>query len=312
MSAPGKHFRKGISLRKLFQMFPDNATAEAWFVAQRWGGNVTCPKCGFDNVQTGAKHKSMPYRCRVRDCGKRFSVRYGTVMESSKLDYQVWAIAIYLIVTGIKGVSSMKLHRDLNITQKSAWHLAHRLRKCLEADGIKEFVGPVEVDETYIGGKERNKHQSKRLNAGRGAVGKQTVIGIKDRKTDEIVAEIIEETDRPTLLGFILRKVQPNSKVFTDDALAYRGMPLQHQSVKHSVGEYVNGMAHTNGIESFWSMLKRGYHGTYHHMSRQHLFRYVSEFAMRHNIRRYDTTLQLGVIARKMEGQKLRYQDLVQ
>ena len=310
MSAPGQHFRKGISLMELFRMFPDSKTAEAWIVQRRWGDKPICPHCGSDNVQSGAKHKTMPFRCRAKGCAKRFSVRVGTVMEDTKLDYQVWVIAMYLIVTGIKGISSLKLHRDLNITQKTAWHLAHRLRKCLESDDIKEFVGPIEADETYIGGKEGNKHASKKLRAGRGTVGKTAVVGVKDRKTNKIVAEVVKNTNAYTLQSIVLDNSQDDTQVYTDEALAYKGMPRKHKAVKHSVGEWVNDKAHTNGIESFWSILKRGYHGTFHQMSREHLFRYVNEFATRHNIRKQDTLDQMGYVSQNMDG-RLMYKDLI-
>ncbi len=183
-------------------MFPDSATAEAWFAQRRWNGTPACPHCGSENVQSGAKHKTMPYRCREKECAKRFSVKTGTVMQNSNLDYQVWAIAIYLMVTNIKGVSSMKLHRDLSITQKSAWHLAHRLRTSWKANSA-QFAGPVEVDETYIGGKEGNKHASKKTNAGRGTVGKTAVVGGKDRETNQVVAGSVKKTDKETLHGFV-------------------------------------------------------------------------------------------------------------
>ena len=127
MNGPGKYFRKGITLKEIFKLFPDNATAEAWFVQKSWGNHPICPHCGYDNVQTGAKHKSMPFRCRDKDCQKRLSVKTGTVMEGSKIGYQDWIIATYLLTTSLKSVSSTKLHRELGITQKSAWFLAHRL-----------------------------------------------------------------------------------------------------------------------------------------------------------------------------------------
>ena len=307
MGAPGQAHRDGITLVDLIRMFPDDATAEAFFADERWPNGVACPRCGSVSVQSGAAHKTMPYRCR--DCRKRFSVKTGTVMDSSNLGYQTWALASYLLTTNLKGVSSMKLHRDLGITQKSAWHLAHRLREAWDDEGEK-FTGPVEVDETFVGGKERNKHESKRLHAGRGAVGKVAVAGVKDRATGRVRAAVVEAVDGATLQPFVLSRVAQEAEVFTDDHGAYRGLP-NHETVAHSVGEYVRGQAHTNGIESFWSMLKRGYYGTYHRMSPKHLDRYVGEFAGRHNARPLDTLDQMRAITRGMVGKRLRYDDLI-
>ena len=159
-SGPGKSFRKGLTVVQVVRMFPDDEMAERWISECRWGDTPICPHCGHSNVQVGAKHPSQPYRCRAKDCRKFFSVRTGTAMAGSNLGYQVWAIAAYLMATGIKGQSSMKLHRDLGIGQKAAWFLAHRLREAWD-EQRPTFVGPVEVDETYVGGKERNKHESK-------------------------------------------------------------------------------------------------------------------------------------------------------
>ena len=306
--APGKSFRKGLSLVKFTKMFPNDETAENWFVEQRWPEGVTCPCCGSKNVQERKTRKPQPYRCR--DCRKDFSTKTGTLMEGSKLGFRVWIAAIYLLSTNLKGISSVKLHRELEVTQKTAWYLAQRIRETW-TDNAGPFAGPAEVDETYIGGKRKNMSNAKRRHlkkegAGRGSVGKTAVAGIKDRETNKVTGKVVANTDKETLQGFIRETVKSGANIYTDEAKAYTGMDdCHHEAVNHSVSEYVNG------LESMWSMFKRGYHGTCHHVSPQHLHRYINEFAGRHNDRCSDTIDIMAHMAQGFEGKKLPYKKLV-
>ena len=314
--APGKSHRKGITLLEVADMFRDNDAARDWLEAQRWPDGPYCPSCGSFNVQRNIKHKTMTHRCRECMTGKSktmFTLRKGTVMEGTKMPYRAWAVGIYLFTTNIKGVSSMRLHRELGISQKSAWFMLHRLRKAYEIE-VGPFSGPVEVDESHFGGLRKNMQNARRkelAGTGRGAVGKTAVVGAKDRETKAVAARVVDDTEKPTLLGFIAEHAAPGAKVFTDEAKAYEGMPFEHEAVKHSTSEYVRGQANINGMESFWAMMKRGYKGIYHKMSPKHLDRYVSEFAGRHNVREQDTIDQMSGVVTGMAGKRLRYDDLI-
>lgn len=208
MHAPGKSHRQGITLIDLFQMFPDDETAHKWFEKIRWSDGIECPHCGSDKVREKKSRKPMPYRCRT--CRKHFSVRHGTVMEESRLQLQKWAIAIYLCVSNLKSVSSIKLHRDIGVTKKTAWFMMHRIREAFPV-GFDPFAGPVEVDETYMGEKRKNMPKSKREQmTGPGPVGKTAVVGAKDRETNKVVAQKVSSTAAPTLQGFVHDQYRAN------------------------------------------------------------------------------------------------------
>ena len=232
-------------------------------------------------------------------------------MERSKVPLRKWAVAIYLEMTSLKGISSMKLHRELKVTQRTAWFMLHRIREAWGQERKALFAGPIEVDETFFGGREANKHAHKKQRLGRGGVGKSVVVGAKDRATNEVRAEVVEGTDAETLQGFVADNAAPGATVYTDEAAAYKGMPFKHESVRHSTGEYVKEMAHTNGMESFWATLKRAHKGVYHKISPKHLDRYVRQFAGKHNDREADTIRQMKNVVAGMVGKRLMYRNLV-
>ena len=310
--APGKSHRKGLTFLEVANMFRDEDTAREWLELARWPQGPYCPHCGSFNVQADIKHRTMTHRCRDCEGKPMFTLRAGSVMEGSKLKYRAWAVGIYLFSVNIKGVSSMRLHRELGIGQKAAWFMLHRLRLAFEEEP-GQFAGPVEADETHMGGKRKNKSNAKRKElSGRGAVDMTPVAGVRDRETGKVRAKVVEGTDAKTLQGFVRETAAPGATLYTDESAAYRGMPeYTHEAVNHSVGEYVRGMASTNGMESHWAMLKRGFQGIYHKMSPKHLDRYVQEFAGRHNVRNADTIDQMSGVVTGMAGKRLRYRDLI-
>ena len=275
--ASGKSFCKGHTLIELMDMVPDESAAHAWFVKKRWGETGRfCPRYG--GVETSKTSGDMPDWCK--SCRHCFSVRTGTVLERSKIPIRKWVIAIYLCVTSLKGVSSMKLHRDIGITQNSAGFMLHWIREAMQSE-MELCDGPVEVDETYIGGERKNRPKGKRERlTDRGVVGKTAVIGMNDRKNNSITAEVVSNVKKLALQGFVKSNRVEGSIIYTNENRAYKDL-ANHESVKHSAHEHV----HTNGIESFWAMFKRTHKGAFHKMSEKHLQHYVTEFVSHHNSR---------------------------
>ena len=225
-------------------------------------------------------------------------------------------MAMYLLNTNLKGVSSMKLARDLDVTQKTAWFLSHKIRKAFEDQQEAKFISLVEVDETYMGGKYHNMHKSKKpLMVGAGTQDKTPVVAIKERESGKIKAKVTEPVSRVMLRGRVMETVKEGAMVYTDQNRSYEALVKKkyvYEAVNHSVGEYIKGQAHTNGVESFWAMLKRGHAGVYHKMNKKHLQRYIDEYAGRHNIRPLATMEQIGVTFEGMNGKRLKYKELVQ
>lgn len=305
---PGKYYREGISLIEAVNRFGDNDKAEKWLVAQRWPKGIRCVNCGDDRIISRSKGRQTPtYHCSW--CGRDFTVKTGTIMHGSPLPLQKWAMAFYLYSTHIKSVSSLKLHRDLDITQKSAWHLAHRIRECFE-DDLMVFAGPVQVDEVYIGGLQKNKHADKKQHGTK--VGDKTaVIGLRDR-SGKVIARVLGQVNVWNVFDFIIDTVGPKTEIHTDQSPVYNTLPNPRKSVRHNRGEYVgiDGVT-TNGIESFWAMLRRAHKGTFHKWSPKHLHRYIKEFVGRHNIRKMDTIDLMNTLVKRSVGKRLSYRDLI-
>jgi transposase-like protein len=299
------------TLQEAIKFFSDDLTCIKLIASRRWADGVAiCPKCNDTNNTFLPSRKV--WQCKNKGCRKQFSVKVGTIFEDSPIGLDKWLTAVWLITTAKNGISSYEIHRALGITQKTAWFMMHRIRLAMQNGTFEKLSGSVECDETFIGGKAKNMHKSKRekLIKGRGSVGKVAVFGALERK-GRVLAKVIERTDRETLHAEVKSKVKEGTTVFTDEWLSYRGLDENyiHEVINHGV-EYVQGNVHTNGIENFWALLKRTLKGTYISVEPFHLSRYLDEQMYRFNERKgKDKDRFIGVL-NAVSGKRLTYDEL--
>jgi transposase-like protein len=298
------------TLQEAILYFSDKETCTTFMAQLRWPDGVTCPNCKGKAVSyLSTRHM---WKCKNKECTKQFSVKVGTIMEDSPIGLDKWLAAIWLIANAKNGISSYEIHRGIGITQKSAWFVLHRIRLAMQTGTFEKLSGQVEVDETYIGGLSRNMHRSERARkiTGTGGSGKVAVMGLLERN-GKVRAKVIENAQQETLHSEVRQHVENGAELFTDGWKGYSGLNEDyiHQVIDHAE-KYVDGQIHTNGIENFWSLLKRTIKGTYVSVEPFHLFRYLDEQSFRFNERKNTDSQRFLAVISLIHGKRLAYKQL--
>ena len=301
--------REPSTLQEAIIYFSNPANCRDYLVARRWPKGVTCPRCGSSDVLFLEKYNR--WHCRAKHEAPQFTLKAGTVMEDSPIGLDKWLTAMWQIVNSKNGISSCEVHRAIGVTQKTAWFIDHRIRFALSMGPGNKLSGQIEADETFIGGKARNMHGEKRerVITGTGGRDKTAVMGILERG-GKVRTKIVDNTKKKTLQSEVREHVLAGSAIFTDALKSYEGLDeFQHEVIDHAVA-YVNGEVHTNGLENFWSLLKRGLHGTYISVEPFHLFRYLDEQAYRFNQRHLTDSERFSIAVKRIVGKRLTFDQL--
>jgi len=305
-----------VTLQEAILYFAEPENCRNYMVARRWPNGVTCPRCGSANVLFMEKYNR--WHCREKHDASQFTLKTGTIMEDSPIGLDKWLTAMWMVVNCKNGISSYEIHRDLGVTQKTAWFLDHRIRLAVQAGSMEKFSGEVEADETYVGGKAEFMHMDKRTRKlaegtlGRGGMGKAIVFGLLDRNTKKARVKVVRTPRKGELRGEIREYVETGSQVYTDALRSYRGLPLDgfiHDFIDHAEA-YVRGAVHTNGMENFWSLFKRALKGTYVSVEPFHLQAYADEQAYRFNHRKMTDAERFDLAVKGIVGKRITFDQL--